>query len=629
MVGDYMVLQRDKPIKLWGYADNNENIKVTFAGITQTTTASSGKWSITFPAMRAGGPYSIIIAGNNTIELKDILIGDVWICSGQSNMEFNLQDAENADEEVKNAAYSSIRLFTVEKSLALSPDNDTKGRWTVCAPGTAKYFSAVGYFFGRDLNKTLKIPIGLINTSWGGTVIESWISAEGLKGEPTFGNEASQLPFFDTLTYNTNHRMQHDLWIQNFQNQDKGFEGKYIWAQPLTKMDDWNKISLPTIWEFTDLQNLKNLDGIVWFKKEIELSENDIKDNATLTMGVIQNSDVTFINGVQIGFTPDIWGRNRSYVIPAFVLKKGQNIITARVSNYGGDGGFASKSEDLIFKTHDRTLSLAGEWHYKVGYKLSVYNRPEKEFGPNSAASVLFNSMISPLTKFSIKGVIWYQGESNWFRGYQYRDLFPRLISDWRNRFNQEDFPFLYVQLANHHEKQEQPGQSYWAELREAQDMTLKVKNIAMATAIDIGDAGNIHPKNKQEVGRRLALGAKSLVYKLPVIPSGPRFSSFEIKGNYILIHFSGIGKGLKPKDNLPPGSFQIASSDQNFKWATAEIMNKNTIKVYNSTVSTPVAVRYAWEDNPADANLVNSEMLPAFPFRTDQWKGISAGNTK
>lgn len=626
LVGNHMVLQRDKPIKIWGYADENEAVKVRFAGNTITTTSINGKWHLELPAMKAGGPFKMMIEGNNKIELEDILIGDVWLCSGQSNMEFNLKDAANGEYEVERAKNPSIRLFSVEKRLELTPIDDTKGKWAVCTPETAKYFSAVGYFFARDINNTLNVPIGLINASWGGTLIETWISKDGLKSEASLESKALSVPGFDTSAFNSAKRKQHEIWVNNFEKNDQGFGGKYLWAQNSYNFSNWETINLPTIWEFTAIEELTGTDGVVWFKKEVELTENDLNKPAALNLGVIQNSNVTFVNGVQVGFTPDEWGRNTSYNIPDFILKPGKNVVTVRISNYGGDGGFASKPEALTLTSTHRTIDLSGEWKFKVGYKLSTYDRPEKEFGPNTAPTLLFNSMINPVGKFSIKGALWYQGESNWFRGYQYRDLFPRMIADWRAKFKHHDLPFLFVQLANYQEKQVRTGNSYWAEVREAQDMTLKLKRTGMATAIDIGDAGNIHPTNKQEVGRRLALVAKNMVYDIPVVASGPRYQSFQKRGNILLVKFTSVAAGLKAK-STPVGGFQIAGENKVFEWAKAEIIDKNTVKVYHDAISSPVALRYAWEDNPSDANLINSVNLPAPPFRTDQWPGISYNN--
>ena len=627
LVGDHMVLQRNKPITIWGYANPKEKIEIEFLrSKINTVTNSDGKWRVTIPATKAGGPYIMTLKGENEIQLKDILIGDVWICSGQSNMEFQLSFAMNADKEISNANYPKIRLYTVEKKIILQPTDDTKGSWVACKSETAKDFSAVAYFFARELQKKLNIPIGLINSSWGGTVIESWISPEGLKGEPTFGEKALQVAKFDMASYNLEHGKMDSEWVANFNKQDEGNkDGKYFWASNAVDTSDWKLIDLPNTWEFAAIENLSQMDGIVWFRKDIVLNKDDLKGQSTLKLGVIQNADMAFINGAIIGKTPDIWGKYRSYTIPEGILKEGNNTITLRVENYGGDGGFNSKVSDFSLKTSIRLIAIAGSWNYKIGYKLTTFDRPEKEISPNTLPTLMYNNMVNPLINLSIKGVIWYQGESNWNRAYQYRELFPRMINDWRAKFSQGDFPFLYVQLANHHDKLGQPSASYWAEVREAQDMTLRLKNTGMIAAIDLGDAGNIHPKNKQEVGRRLALAAYKTAYKTPVNAYGPRYQSSEIKDGHILIHFSSTASGLLAKG--APASFQIAGADQKFVWAKAEIINKNTIKVYSADVKKPVAVRYAWEDNPSDANVYNSINLPAFPFRTDQWKGITADN--
>ncbi|MBC7912577.1 MAG: beta galactosidase jelly roll domain-containing protein, partial [Pyrinomonadaceae bacterium] len=550
LVSDHMVLQRDKPITIWGYANPKEEIKIEFLKLKiKTVSNGEGKWRVTIPAMKAGGPYIMTLKGENEIQLKDILIGDVWICSGQSNMEFQLSLAMNADEEISNANYPEIRLYTVEKKIILTPTDDTKGSWAACTSKTAKDFSAIAYFFARETQKKLNIPIGLINSSWGGTVIESWISIEGLKGEPTFGEKALQVAKFDMTSYNLEHGKMDAEWIANFNKQDEGYiNGKYLWASNEMNTSEWKLIDLPNIWEFTAIENLSQMDGIVWFRKDIVLNKDDLKGQLTLNLGVIQNADIAFVNGSMIGKTPDIWGKYRSYAIPEGILNEGNNTITLRVENYGGDGGFNSKASDFNLKTSNRLIAIAGNWNYKPGYKLTTFDRPEKEINPNTLPTLMYNNMVNPLINLSIKGVIWYQGESNWNRAYQYRELFPRMIKDWRTKFSQGDFPFLYVQLANHHEKLGQPSASYWAEVREAQDMTLKVKNTNMVAAIDLGDAGNIHPKNKQEVGRRLALAAIKTAYQLPVIASGPRYQSSEVKDGYILIHFSSTASGLLTK---------------------------------------------------------------------------------
>jgi sialate O-acetylesterase len=627
LVGDHMVLQRDKPINVWGYAKPAEAVTIAFAGKTYTaTTGDDSKWAVKMPALKAGGPYQMVLTGENTITLNDILIGDVWICSGQSNMEFQLSQAKNAMEEVKNANYPQIRLFSVNKGIDLIPLEDTRGNWSVCTSNTAQYFPAIGYFFARDIQRDVKIPIGVINASWGGTVIESWISKEGLAGEPTFGAKAQQVAAFDTAAYNREHRKAHADWVADFNKQDKGFaDGQYAWAKT-TDLSDWKPINLPTIWGFTGKADLWEMSGVVWFKKTINLSNADIQSGATLSLSWIMNADEAFVNGVEVGHTPDIWGFKRLYQIPAGLLKEGGNTITVRVENYGGDGGFVDNGENFYLKTTANTINLSGEWKYKIGYTITKSDRPEKEISPNTLPTLMYNCMISPLTNLSIKGVLWYQGESNWFRAYQYRELFPMMIADWRAKFNQGDFPFLYVQLAGYHRKQKQPeASSYWAEVREAQDKTLKVKNTGMVTAFDVGDSSNVHPKNKQEVARRLVLLAEKSVYGLQVKADAPRYKSFEIGDNAIIVKLTNPAGGLTAAKKV--GGFEIAGDDHKFYWADAEIVNDTQIKVSSLLVPHPVAVRYAWEDEPADANVYNSIRLPLFPFRTDNWKGLTDDN--
>jgi sialate O-acetylesterase len=627
LVGNNMVLQREKPIHIWGFASPNESITISFNNrTTHINAAADGKWTAILPKMPAGGPFTMTLNGKNTIILKDIMIGDVWICSGQSNMEFALQTGLNAAQEIADANYPNIRLFTVDKKIALKPEQDSKGSWAACSPQTARYFSAIGYFFGRKIHKDLNVPIGLINSSWGGTVIESWISPQGLADEPTFGKRAAAVSTFDTASYNSTHRKMDEEWVRNFNKQDEGFKnGAYLWAN--APVSDWKSINMPNGWEFSGLADLWDLDGIVWFSKEIELNEADLSGLPVLSLGVIQNSDISFVNGEKIGQTHDVWGKKRNYSIPAGLLKKGKNTITIRVENYGGDGGFSNTPEDFYLNTGDTKHALAGTWKYKIGYKQTKNDRPEKEIGPNTLPTLMYNNMISPLLNYGIKGVLWYQGESNWERAFQYRSLFPMMIADWRKNFNQGEFPFLFVQLANYHLKAEYPGDSYWAEVREAQSLALKTKNTGMTTAIDVGDAANIHPKNKQTVGLRLALLAEQTVYHLPVKALHPAFEQYKMEGNAMVIKIKNTDGLLKTSNGKAVGNFQIAGADHKFYWAEAEITSQNTIKVSSMKVPQPVSVRYAWEDNPADANVINKENLPLLPFRTDTWKGFTDDN--
>ncbi|WP_025146483.1 sialate O-acetylesterase [Pedobacter jeongneungensis] len=625
LLSSNMVLQREKPIKVWGYGHPGEGVTIELNGKkVRTTAGTDGKWYTTLPKMSAGGPFEMVFTGENKVILSNILVGDVWVCSGQSNMEFNLQDVNKADLEIKNADYSQIRLYSVGKEISLKEKAESRGSWTNCTPEQARYFSAVGYFFGRRLHQDLKVPIGLINASWGGTVIESWISSEGLINEETFGLKAQQVARFDSTSYNRKQRKLNSEWITTFNSRDSGYKNQdYLWGKVSTA--DWKNIQLPSAWEFTEKPDLLELDGVVWLSRKISLKENDLMSDATLSLGVILNADQTFVNGILVGSTADSWGKLRNYTVPRSVLKTGTNTITVRVENYGGDGGMMSKPELVKLKTSAGPMALAGLWQYRIGYKMTTYDRPEKELSPNTLPTLMYNNMISPLTGLSIKGFIWYQGESNWDRGYQYRNLLPMLIADWRKKFGDAHLPFLYVQLANFHKAPANPEDSYWAEVREAQDLAQKTPYTGMITAIDLGDPSNIHPKNKQEVGRRLAMLAEQSVYRLPVDSVSAQFRSFKISGTEIILTASETYKGLKTKSGEVKG-FQIAGKDRKWYWAQAKIIGKSTISVSSKEVKDPVAIRYAWADNPESANVVNSENLPLMPFRTDDWPGITYG---
>lgn len=621
-----MVLQRDKPIKLWGYGAPGEKVEIEFnTKKLAAVTAKNGKWNFVFPAMKAGGPYEMKITGSNILILTDILIGDVWVCSGQNNMEYPLLGANNGQEEVKAANNPQIRLFTLGNKIELKPADNPAGQWSVCNPASAAYFSAVGYFFGRSLNKNLSVPIGLINASWAGTGIEAWISPEGFKGHPVLEKKSLLTALMDTVKFNMQQMKMFQEWLKKFENTDTGkVFGKYVWASPKNDISSWEKIRLPCNWEYSGIKKMAKLDGIVWFRKTVVLAKADTKEDAKLNLGFIMNSDIAFVNGKEVGSSPDGWTKPREYIIPSSVLKTGENVIVLRVSNYEGDGGFASHPNDFFMKTAAHIFPLGSIWNYKIGYRKSSQDKkPQKSFNVNTSPSVAFNAKIQPLTQFSVKGVLWYHGESNTPGAFQYRDLLPRFISNLRSKFGDHELPVLYVQLANFHPKLRNPEGSTWAELREAQDMARKISNTAMVTAIDIGDSLTVHGKNKQEVGRRLSLAALKLAYKKPVAYAGPHFDSLKVNTNAITVYFSSVEDGLKLKEGDKVKGFQLAGEDKVFYWAEGRITGKNTVKVISDKVVKPVALRYAWEDNPSDANLSNG-LFPAYPFRSDTWDGVT-----
>lgn len=611
-----MVLQQGMEIPVWGWADNGERITVEFnKEIARTVADGNGKWKVKLSAQEYGGPYTMTVKGKNIVTFYNILIGDVWVCSGQSNMEWRVDQSNNAKEEVAAANYPEIRLFTVPKTVAQFPEDDiSSGEWVECSPETIAGFSAVGYFFGRELHNSLDIPIGLLHTSWGGTVAETWTSAETIKDDPDFREMLVELQQMNLEKYKEQKLEEvKKILGGELPTEDKGMEeGKPVWSALDFNDSSWKTIKTPTYWE---AQGYMDIDGIGWYRKEIQLSEDQTKSNLTLHLGKIDDSDITFINGIEIGKTENKYDEERVYTINKKYIQPGKNMIVVRVDDTGGNGGIWGDPDNQFIAIGNEKMDISGDWKFKIS-KASV---SAVNIGPNSYPTLLFNGMINPLLPFGIKGVIWYQGESNASRAKQYQRVFPNLINDWRNHWNQGDFPFLFVSLANYMQPVETPSESEWAELREAQTKTLSLPNTGMAVTIDIGEAGNIHPKNKQDVGKRLALNALQIAYNKEVVNSGPMFEAADFKDGKAFITFSETGSGLEVKDKYGYlKGFTIAGSDRKFHWAKAELVDSTTVVVYSEKVDSPAAVRYGWANNPDDVNLYNKEGLPANPFRTD-----------
>jgi sialate O-acetylesterase len=606
-----MVLQRDKEIKIWGWSDKGETITVSFNGqLVKSKADKKGNWAAILKSMKYGGPYEMRIAGKkDIILLKNILIGDVWICSGQSNMEWTINNANNAKKEIAESNYPRIRLFTVQKATAFRPEKDIESDgWEECNPQTVGDFSAVAYFFGRKLNKDLNIPIGLINSSWGGTNVEAWISWDKMSKKQGYRDAD-----FQQLEKQMAERK---IRIQQFNDalkNDKGMSEK--WYDPASSTMGWKKINLPQLWEGTEIGNA---DGVIWFKKEFDLPESVEGEKIVLSLGPIDDIDETWINGKLVGST-SVWNVDRAYIIDAGLLRKGKNTVIIKVTDTGGGGGIYGKEEQLYIEADGNKILLAGEWLYKPSVITTDFGLIDA--GPNSFPSQLYNAMIAPIIQYAITGGIWYQGEANTWEAYNYRSLFSEMITDWRSKWGYE-FPFFWVQLANYMKPVATPSPSDWAELREAQSMTLSLPRTGQAVIIDIGEAEDIHPRNKLDVGYRLALAAEKIAYEKDIVYSGPVFQSMKKEGNKIILTFTNIGGGLVAKDKYGYlKSFSIAGADQKFTWAKAWIEG-NKVIVFNENISDPVAVRYAWANNPDDANLYNKEGLPASPFRTDNWKG-------
>ncbi|KAA3619549.1 MAG: 9-O-acetylesterase [Calditrichaeota bacterium] len=630
LFSDNMVLQQNQDIPVWGTAEPDGEVVVELLGQRKSTLVdSSGKWSVKLQPITAGGPHELLVSGENTTKLKNVMIGEVWICSGQSNMEMALAGngkINNYKEEIANANYPNIRLIRAQRAKSTVPlDTINTTGWQECKPNTIPDFSAVAYFFGRHLYINLNVPIGLIHSSWGGTLAEAWTSAEALKTLPDFVDAVESLAA-DTVKFDEAMQI-YEAAMKNRKQKiienDVGFRaGKYIWNASQLDLSGWKNMQLPTIWEKA---GHKNLDGVVWFRKTINIPKSMSGKDLTLHLGPINDNDITWFNGIKVGGLDGV-NKLREYQIPGSIVKTGANVIAVRVFDMGNNGGLWGEAEQLkIVDKSGQKISLAGHWKYKIGFNLNTLSPEPKSPNDPNRTTLLYNAMLHPLIPFAIRGAIWYQGESNANRAYQYRTLFPTMIKDWRTKWNQGDFPFLFVQLANFMKIESEPAESAWAELREAQAMALELPNTGMAVAIDIGDAQDIHPKNKQDVGKRLALNALAKVYDKEIAFSGPIYKSMEKDGAKIRVQFSHTNGGLNSKGNTILKGFAIAGADKKFVWANAKI-NGDEVVVWNAKIKNPVAVRYAWASNPV-CNLYNGAGLPASPFRTDAWEGITENN--
>lgn len=619
LVSDGMILQRNDEVTIWGWDEPGQSITVNFLDDTyQTFTNDLGKWKINLEPYSTGGPYEMTIHGSESITIRDILIGDVWVASGQSNMELWMGRVSPVYPKViANSENPMIRQFLVPDEYDFKQERAdlSDGSWQKANPQTVLNFSAVAYFFAKKLYGEYEVPIGIINASLGGSPAEAWISEKTLQKKfPHYYEEAVRFKndaLIDSIQQADQERSRD--WHERSLKSDRGYQSEKNWREPDFDTSDWATMQIPGYWADT---KLGDINGVVWFSRTFEIPSDFANREADLNMGRIVDADSVFVNGTFVGSTgyqyPPRW-----YTIPEGVLKSGENIITARVINQQGRGGFVlDKPYEITIDDHK--IDLKGEWKYKLGAEMPpLQSQTFVRWKPAG----LFNAMISPLLNYSIKGVIWYQGESNTDRPVEYEDLFSTMIKDWREHWNEDDFPFLFVQLANFMESKSEPSESEWARLRESQLNALDVPNTAMAVTIDIGEWNDIHPLNKKDVGERLALAARNLVYgEKNLVYSGPEFKSMTVEGNRATLRFDHIGSGLTTDDGNLPQHFAIAGLDSTFVWANAKIKG-NTIVIWSDEVENPIAVRYAWANNPEGANLYNEEGLPASPFRTDDWE--------
>lgn len=613
---DGAVLQRSAQIPVWGRAGADAEVHVAFDGATERTTANpSGQWQVTFDSRPAGGPHTLTIrSGEDTVRVENVLIGDVWVASGQSNMEWVVADAKNAEQEVARADDRQIRHFKIPKSWAERPEETLAGgQWHPAMPEHVGNFTAVGYFFARTVRQHVDVPIGLVNSTWGGSRIEPWMNADALGFDSTDVQRvlAEEEQRIERLRASLREK------IGPLPDEDRGMDGDDPrWAAPDLDDSNWDRIPVPSNWEEAGYEGL---DGVAWYRTTVELTATEASQPLALHLGPVDDSEITWVNGTEVGRTSG-WTDPRTYEVPASVLVPGANVIAVRVEDAGGGGGIYGDPSQVRLEGNGVQRALAGTWRFRVG-AVAV----DADSRKNQVPTVLHNKMVHPLLSQPTTGVLWYQGESNantMSDAAEYRTLFRNMISQWRTdwrRAAEEPVPFLWVQLANYMEPPETPSESAWATLREGQHAALSLPNTGQAVAIDLGEADDIHPRNKQDVGRRLARDARALVYDQDVVHSGPVYEDHRIAEDRVILSFDHVGGGLTTRGEGRPDGFAIAGPDRSFVWAEARIEDDRVV-VWSDEIDEPVAVRYAWADNPKRANLYNEAGLPAAPFRTDEW---------
>jgi sialate O-acetylesterase len=619
MFGDNMVLQRGKPNTIWGWSKPGQVVRVEIAGHTaKTVTGADGRWQVRVEPPAAGGPYTVRIDGPQSVELHEVLVGDVWLCGGQSNMQLGLARTRNGADEIKSANHPEMRLFVVRDNASYSPAAVLQGKWKICSPQAVAEdggFSAVAYYFGRRVQEDIHVPVGLVQDCRGGTPAETWTSPETLHQLKDF-----EAPLAEIERLKARGGPEYGNYIMHwYDDYDLGARSN-TWAAVNLEDSHWKTVQIPG--GFQEL-GVADVPSVCWFRKAITLPDPLPAGPAKIHLGVIDKMDTTYINGKWVGASS--WVENpRAYEVKNGILKPGTNLVTVRVFKLKPQGGFMTQAEGLRLVLGDgAVIPLAGEWKGA----LSVDARPPHPLPLGFEnypimPSVLYQGMLQPVAPLAITGVLWYQGEANSERAFQYRTLLPAMIGDWRKLFGQGDIPFYIVSLPAFMQHQNQPVESTWAELREAQALTARnVRNSGLAVTIDTGDPDNIHPLDKKIVGERLALCALAQHYGKKVPCEGPTFKSVERLPGALKLHFDHTDGGLVVKgDKLE--EFSIAGKDRQWHWAEARIEG-DAIAVSSPEVPQPEAARYAWQSCPA-ATLYNGAGLPAVPFRTDDWPGIT-----
>ncbi|HSC67048.1 MAG TPA: sialate O-acetylesterase [Cellvibrio sp.] len=640
LLSDGAILQRDKPLTIWGWAEEGEKVTVSFAGKEKSTHTVEGQWQVTFPAQKAGGPFELIVTGKNRLKRSNILLGDLWVAAGQSNIELPIRRVKyQYPGLIESTQQPNIREFNVPVTYAFKgPLADyTQGQWKTATPENIDTFSAVGFFFAQKIYAHTQVPVGLVSIPVGGSPIEAWLSEAALQKYPHYLQQLQ--PFKDDTHVQSTiakDKAHSDKWFGDLNAADAGLKNN--WSQEKLDTNNWKSLQVPG---FFKEQGSDFTNGAVWVRKTIELTQAQAAKKAVLWLGCVVDGDQVFVNGQSIGQTGYQYPP-RIYAVPAGLLKAGKNSIAIRITSYSNNAGFVKDKRYALMLgesavgagySGEEEVSLRGEWQYQIAARAgNMQPSTTLHYIPSS----LFNAKLAPALPLQVKGVLWYQGESNVDRAdaqsvhrepgklcadktcaattSEYRYLLADLIGDWRAQFKQGDIPFLFVQLANFLPASAQPTESKWAQVREAQRQALAIKNTAMAVAIDVGEWNDIHPLNKQAVGERLALGAMKLAYgKKSLLASGPSLQKVKAKGNTLELVFADVGAGL----DIRGGELKhiaVAGADKKFVWAKAEV-KKDKLVVSADSVAEPKWVRYAWADNPEGANLYNSAGLPASPF--------------
>ena len=618
--GEHMVLQRDRPLRVWGQATPGQTLTVEFAGRKASTrVGADGRWQVQLAPLPAGGPHRLQVKGDQTVELNDVLIGDVWLLGGQSNMEWPLAETDTGAQEIASPQNSQLRHLRVPHRASVRPEAEIPpAPWVVAEPGKVGQFSAVGYHFARQMQAVQGVPIGLVNTAWGGSMLETWARRDAALQDPDLAPSVRALPadnagFSAALSQRLHDRVA--AWQPGLPLQ--GADASR-WPAAEDIDGNWPMLQAPGTWES---QGLPNLDGIVWLRKRVELKPAQVAGTASLHLAQVDDCDEVWVNGQRVGGQCG-WEQPRRYALPAGLLRAGTNWIAVRVTDTGGGGGFHGDAAAMRLDTAAGAVSLAGAWRARV-------EQVKAGAGPsvNDAPALGHNGLIAPLQGLAVRGVLWYQGEENAGRAAAYAEGFKRLIQDWRGQFGDPKLPFLFVQLAaflplaNNH-----PGAGGWAELRASQAAALALPHTGMATAIDVGDEIDIHPRNKRTLGQRLAALALYELGLRATPATGPRLLGHEARSGEFHLRFGATAGGLRTaRDGEPLRGFYLAGADR--RWVPAEgRFDGDRIVLRSPAVPVPVAARHAWVDNPSEANVVGGDGLPLPPLRTDDWPLESAG---